>query len=99
MFLSRWLEFPSVPCLARKKKLDDSSCLDVVEIARVSDMLPSFFLPGRAKDLPAPRLVMIVNSTSNRTAMLYLLEEYGAWKPDFIKWKPNKNLPLTSLSA
>jgi len=29
--------------LAGKKKLDDSSRLDVVEIARVPDMLPSFF--------------------------------------------------------
>jgi len=42
MFLSEWLEFPSAPCLAqKKKKLGDSSRLDVVEIARVSDMLPS----------------------------------------------------------
>ena len=38
MFLSEWLEFPSAPCLAgeEKKELDDSSRLDVVEIARVS---------------------------------------------------------------
>ena len=34
----------------QKKKLDDSSRLDVVEIALVPDMLPSLFLPGRAKD-------------------------------------------------
>jgi len=55
MFLSEWREFPSAPCLARQKKLDDSSRLDVVEIARVPDTLPSlFFLPGRAKDLSAP---------------------------------------------
>jgi len=33
MFLS---EFPSTPCLAGKKKLDGSSRLDVVEIARVA---------------------------------------------------------------
>ena len=52
MFLSEWREFPSAPCLAEKKL--DNSCLDVVEIARVPDMLPSFFLPGRAKDLSAP---------------------------------------------
>jgi len=38
MFLSEWREFPSVPCLAGKKNLDDSSRLDVVEIARVPDM-------------------------------------------------------------
>ena len=35
MFLSEWGEFPSVPCLA-EKILDDSSRLDVVEIARVA---------------------------------------------------------------
>jgi hypothetical protein len=34
IFLSEWREFPSVPCLAGKN-LDDSSRLDVVEIARV----------------------------------------------------------------
>jgi hypothetical protein len=42
MFLSEWREFPSAPCVA-EKKLDDSSLLDVVEIARVPDMLPSLF--------------------------------------------------------
>jgi hypothetical protein len=42
MFLSELREFPSAPYLARKK-LDDSSRLDVVEIARVPDMLPSLF--------------------------------------------------------
>jgi len=36
MFLSEWREFPSAPCLPRKKKLGDSSRLDVVEIARVA---------------------------------------------------------------
>jgi len=44
MFLSKWPEFPSASCLAKKKKLDDSSRLVVVEIARVPDMLPSLFL-------------------------------------------------------
>jgi len=45
MFLSEWREFPSAPCLAEKNKIkpDDSSRLDVVEIARVPDMLPSLF--------------------------------------------------------
>jgi len=36
MFLSEWHEFPTVPCLAGKKKLDDISRLDVVEITRVT---------------------------------------------------------------
>jgi len=43
MFLSEWREFPLVPCLVGKEKLDDSSRLDVVEIARVPDMLVSLF--------------------------------------------------------
>ena len=42
MFLSEWREFPSAPCLAEKKK-PDSSRLDVVDIARVPDMLQSLF--------------------------------------------------------
>jgi len=41
MFLSAWREFPSAPCLADKNKLDDSSRLNVVEIARVPEILPS----------------------------------------------------------
>ena len=41
MFLLEWSEFPSAPCLAGQEKLDDSSRLDVVEITRVPDMLPS----------------------------------------------------------
>jgi len=36
MFLSEWREFPSAPCLAVGKNLDDSSRLHVVEIARVA---------------------------------------------------------------
>ena len=54
MFLSEWREFPSAPCLAGgKKNLDDSSRLDVVEIARVPDMLSSLF---PSKDVSARRL-------------------------------------------
>ena len=43
MFLSEWCEFPSAPCLAGEKKLDDCSRLDVVEIAIVPEMLQRFF--------------------------------------------------------
>jgi len=43
MFLSEWREFPSAPCLAGGEKLDESSRLDVVEIAGVPGMLPSLF--------------------------------------------------------
>ena len=40
MFILKLCEFPSAPCLAGKKKLDNSSRLDVVEIARVAFLLP-----------------------------------------------------------
>jgi len=43
MFLSEWREFPLALLLQGGKKLDDSSRLDVVEIARIPDMLPSLF--------------------------------------------------------
>jgi len=43
MFLSEWCEFPSAPSLAGKNKHDDSSRLNVVEIARVPDMLSNLF--------------------------------------------------------
>jgi len=35
MFLSEWQELPSAPCLAGKEN-NDSSGLDVVEIARIA---------------------------------------------------------------
>ena len=43
MFLSEWrrISFGALP--GKKKKLNDSSRLDVVEIASVSDMIPSLF--------------------------------------------------------
>jgi len=43
IILSEWREFPSAPCFAEKKKIDNSSRLDVVEIARVHEMIPSLF--------------------------------------------------------
>jgi len=55
MFLLEWREFPSAPCLAGGKKLDDNSRLDVVEIAASLTCFRACFLPGRAKDLSAPR--------------------------------------------
>ena len=42
MFPSEWLEFLRSLAL-QEKQLDDSSLLDIVEMARVPDMLPSLF--------------------------------------------------------
>ena len=52
MFLSEWRKFPSAHCLAEKKKLDDSSRLDVVEITRIPDMLISFLVGLRIYQHP-----------------------------------------------
>jgi len=56
MFLSELREFPSAPCLAgKKKKPDDSSRLDVVEIARVpchASKLVSFLVGLRTYQHP-----------------------------------------------
>jgi len=52
MFLSELCEFPLAPCLAEKKKLVDSSCLDVVEIAHGPDLLLSFFPSWLGSDVP-----------------------------------------------
>ena len=67
MFLSEWREFPSAPCLAKKKTL---------MTARVSILLKSrasltYFrvclLPGRTKDLSAPRYLCVgFNSASQK---------------------------------
>jgi len=61
MFLSEWREFPSAPCLAKKKKLDDSSRLYVVENAHVPDMLPSLFPSWSGKGLNSIPVTLLKN--------------------------------------
>jgi hypothetical protein len=57
MFLLEWREFPSAPCFAEKQELDESSLLEVVEIALTC--FRACFLPGRAKDLSAPGICIL----------------------------------------
>ena len=55
IFLSDWREFPSGLALHEKKKIDDGSRLDVVEIAGASsDMRP--FNPYNKKRLAIPHI-------------------------------------------
>jgi hypothetical protein len=57
MFLSEWREFPSAPCLAGKEtwwQLVSPLCWNR---ARRLTWFRACFLPGRAKDLTAPRYV------------------------------------------
>jgi hypothetical protein len=66
MFLSKWREFPSTPCLAGKKKLDDSSRLGVVKIARGLTCFRACFLPCRARDLSAPGIILMTASLNSK---------------------------------
>jgi len=66
MFRSKWREFPSAPCPPPpKKKLDNNSRLDVFEIPRLPDILPSP-IPSRAKDLSAPRVCGLYGSENKQ---------------------------------
>ena len=56
MFLSECREFPSAPCLAGKKKNLMTARVSMLLKLRASvTCFHACFLPGRAKDLSAPR--------------------------------------------
>ena len=58
MFLSEWREFPSAPCLAGKKKSLMTARASMLLKSRASlTCFQACILPGRAKDLSAPRHV------------------------------------------
>jgi len=59
MFLSEWRQFPSAPCLVGQKKLDDSSRLDVVEIALYRGADKSLAQPGRKQANVSVRMASI----------------------------------------
>ena len=55
MSQSEWREFPSAPCLAGKKKLMTARASMLLKSRASLTCFRACFLPGRAKDLPAPR--------------------------------------------
>ena len=55
MFLSEWHEFPSAPCLAGKKNLMTVRVSILLKSRASLTCFRACFLPGRAKDLSAPR--------------------------------------------
>jgi len=55
MFLSEWREFPSAPCLAVGKKLMKARVSMLLKSRASLTCFWACFLPGRAKDLSAPR--------------------------------------------
>jgi len=52
-----WIPFGTFPC-RKKKKIDDSSRLDVVEITHFLTCFRACFLPGWAKDLSVPQYIV-----------------------------------------
>jgi len=55
MFLSEWREFPSAPCLAEKKNLMTARVSMLLKSRPSLTFFRACFLPGRAKNLSAPR--------------------------------------------
>ena len=55
MFLSEWREFPSAPCLARKKNLMTARVSMLLKSRASLTCFRACFFPGRTKDLSAPR--------------------------------------------
>ena len=59
MFLSEWREFPSAPCLAGKKNLMTARVSMLLKSRASLTCFRACFLPGHAKNLPAPRYMQI----------------------------------------
>ena len=55
MFLSEWREFPSAPCLAGNKRLMTARVFMLLKSLKSLTCFRAWFLPGRAKELSAPR--------------------------------------------
>ena len=71
MFLSELREFPSAPCLAGIKNLMTARVSMLLQ-SRVSlTCFRSCFLPGRAKNLPAPRQIFLDDNSLCNFSALY----------------------------
>ena len=64
MFLSEWREFPSAPCLAGKETWWQLASRFCWNCARRLTCFRACVLPGRAKDLSAPRYVAWIRQQS-----------------------------------
>jgi len=58
MFLSEWREFPSAPRLAGKRNLMMASVWMLLKSRAYLTCFRACFLPGRAKDFSAPRVLV-----------------------------------------
>ena len=55
MFLSEWREFPPAPCLTEKKNWMTARVSMLLKSGASLTCVRACFIPGRAKDLSAPR--------------------------------------------
>ena len=62
MFLSEWREFPSTPCLQERKNLMTTRVSMLLKSRASLICFRDCFLPGRAKDLSAPRQVRLIST-------------------------------------
>ena len=67
MFLSEWREFPSAPCLTGKKNLMTAHILMLLKLCASLTCFRACFLPGQAKDLPAPRYMDMLTTVFGTT--------------------------------
>jgi len=68
MFLSEWRKFPSAPCLAGGKKYLMTARVSMLLKSRASlTRFRACFLPGRAKDLSAPRYIFLCLTESRES--------------------------------
>ena len=83
MFLSEWREFSSAPCLAGGKKRLMTSRVSMLLKSRASlTCFRACFLPGRAKDLSAPRYVNYKEPTEAKNIAI-LTEHYQS----LLEWR------------
>ena len=62
MFLTEWREFPSAPCLARKKNFITARVSMLLKSRAFRTCFRACLLPGRVKDLSAPRYRVLIEN-------------------------------------
>jgi hypothetical protein len=68
MFVSEWREFPSAPCLAGKKKNFMTASVSMLKLCASLTGFEACFLPGWAKDLPAPQYMDMLTTGFGTTS-------------------------------
>ena len=79
MFLSEWCEFPSAPCIAGRKTWWQLASRCCWNRARRLTCFRASFLPGRAKDLSAPRYKKILAWPTLRSSGIVLCGFMWLW--------------------